>query len=593
MDNLQISESLQRIFKKSKSRIVFWHDAEKEFEETVKVLDLPEVTILRQDEHSALELKIRLELEDTEGKYLLYAPFPEPVPQEDWLLDIRLYNHTFLADRASIILNELGLKSQALRPYLSARKDFFRSQERLNKFKKWVNPTDGESDLDLKMLAVLTKADQPEIFAILMKLFDSFCEDGSFNPDLTSRLWGDIEKYNLAPVFWKLISRSFGYSTETPKLKDLLVRLLVTDFAASLRVDLPASIQHFKLESGGQVLNASVFISQWRNNLAHFQNFNLISKHYAKELKIEELVQSIDVNALLEVMTFEAVEQRIIRTIRDQILADQQDDFDYIPDIIQKRLSGYWAGPVVGDANKTNLYRTTYQALEIALELFHLRKKYDSGFSYPNPETMFKAYMDELYLFDQYYRKFHVASEKIELGGWDILKSLQAAVEDCYSGWFMDQLSLSWGSFMEAEGGQGLINTWTIPDVRSQSSFYSSYIKNVIESSPRKKVFVIVSDAFRFEAAEELTRDINGRYRFQAELESMLGVLPSYTALGMAALLPHKSITLNESGDLQVNGKSVASLDQRTGLLVEYEGTAIRADELLAILPQPDRRSWG
>jgi hypothetical protein len=43
---------------------------------------------------------------------------------------------------------------------------------------------------------------------------------------------------------------------------------------------------------------------------------------------------------------------------------------------------------------------------------------------------------------------------------------------------------------------------------------------------------VILSDAFRYEAAHELTRELNGNYRFDAALTAQLSVLPSYTLLG-------------------------------------------------------------
>ena len=32
-------------------------------------------------------------------RYVIYAPYSEPVPEEDWLLDIRLYSYTFHADK--------------------------------------------------------------------------------------------------------------------------------------------------------------------------------------------------------------------------------------------------------------------------------------------------------------------------------------------------------------------------------------------------------------------------------------------------------------------------------------------------------------
>jgi len=54
------------------------------------------------------EAKIRMEREDPERRYLVYAPSEEPDYESDWLLDIRLYSRSFRADRASIILDQLG-----------------------------------------------------------------------------------------------------------------------------------------------------------------------------------------------------------------------------------------------------------------------------------------------------------------------------------------------------------------------------------------------------------------------------------------------------------------------------------------------------
>ena len=65
-------------------------------------------------------------------------------------------------------------------------------------------------------------------------------------------------------------------------------------------------------------------------------------------------------------------------------------------------------------------------------------------------------------------------------------------------------------------------------------------------------MYVVISDAFRYEAAEELARELNSRNRVKARLEAMLGVLPSYTALGMASLLPHQTLAYKQNANLDV-----------------------------------------
>ena len=210
MDIKQITDTLDRIFREKKKRIVFWYDGEKEFDDILPSIQVDDVSFLRLDENRPLELKIKLESEDTEGKYILYSPSHEPPPEKDWLFDIRLYSYTFHADKASILLKELNLGSVGLRPYLKKRSAFFRSQERLNRLKKWINPDDREDDIDLKMLTVITRANQPEPFSVLIKLFDSYCHNEKFDDTKPSKLWTEIEKLELEPFFWKLILSRFS-----------------------------------------------------------------------------------------------------------------------------------------------------------------------------------------------------------------------------------------------------------------------------------------------------------------------------------------------------------------------------------------------
>ena len=95
-----------------------------------------------------------------------------------------------------------------------------------------------------------------------------------------------------------------------------------------------------------------------------------------------------------------------------------------------------------------------------------------------------------------------------------------------------------------------------------------------LEEGDNRRAFVIISDAFRYEAAQELTTELNGKYRFEATLSSQLGVLPSYTALGMASLLPHKTLAYKGT-DVLVDGKSsIAS--ERDGILQAVGGMACK-----------------
>ena len=121
MNLSQLQQGLEQAFYTEQHRIVFWYDAEQSFTEEIKALELNDVQILNMAEESSLAIKLKLELEDQQGKYLLYFPSPEPETEKDWLLDIKLYSRSFYADRFSIIFNELGLQQQSLREHLAQR----------------------------------------------------------------------------------------------------------------------------------------------------------------------------------------------------------------------------------------------------------------------------------------------------------------------------------------------------------------------------------------------------------------------------------------------------------------------------------------
>src|SRR5438128_1699692 len=155
----QITRALERLFHQEGQRVVFWNDPDQEFRGALPSLVLDGVTVLRLDEIGALDAKIRLERQDPEGKFLLYAPSEEPDYEDDWLLDIRLYSRSFRADRASILLQELGLVNQHLRTHLTDRRKFFDAKDRLQKIKNFVAPDDAAGDLDRKMTAMAASAE--------------------------------------------------------------------------------------------------------------------------------------------------------------------------------------------------------------------------------------------------------------------------------------------------------------------------------------------------------------------------------------------------------------------------------------------------
>ena len=577
----QINTALERLFYQEGQRIVFWNDPEREFQNTLPFILLNGVTTLRLDEVGALEVKIRLERDEPGEKFLLYAPTEEPDYEDDWLLDIRLFSRSFRADKASILLQELGLGNLHLRGHLVERRKFFDAKERLQKLKSLVAPDDAAADLDRKMIAVVAKADQPELFNVVQTIYSAWAEAGSeIDLDNPPAMWGQIEKFDLDGPFWQMVKATFGYDEENPTLKNFLLRLMVTDYAHHLKGDVPQSIRGLLLPRTGWS-NGVVCLAQWRDSSSRVSSYDRLSAVAAALLNIEDHLPSLEIDQLVDVMTFLAVEKRIASSLRERVQATADTiNAEDVQAISTRRQSGHWASPTVADSTDAprQALHAVYDALVAAADFYALRNLHKSGFDYPNAAAMYGAYESELYRFDQLYRHFCESADVAEAAGWSIVKPLRADVEAHYVNWYLTNVALAWGTFIEPP--DGLLTKWQIEKVPNQFRFYDRNVRPWLEEGENRRAFVIISDAFRYEAAQELTTELNGKYRFEATLSSQLGVLPSYTALGMASLLPHKTLAYKGT-DVLVDGQSsIAS--ERDGILQAVGGLACKWDDLMA-----------
>ena len=138
---------------------------------------------------------------------------------------------------------------------------------------------------------------------------------------------------------------------------------------------------------------------------------------------------------------------------------------------------------------------------------------------------------------------------------------------------YLQELSIKWNDALND------LSSWRIDGLKYQDKFYHDNIK----FNSKERIFVIISDALRYESAEELNTLLTNERKGKTELSYMQGVIPSYTKLGMAALLPNKSIEINEKYDVLLNGISSSGTDNRDTILkMENEKSlAITYDKLM------------
>lgn len=581
MTSDQITSALAKLYQENGRRIVFWNDPDREFADFVANLEIAGVNLIHLDGCAALEIKKRIELDDPAGKYLLYSEKGAPPMEQDWFLDVRHYGYNFRADKASILIDDLGLMNHSLRSHLIQRRKFFDEKTRVKKLQALVLPTDLEADLDRKMIAVVLKAEHPDLFSFLRVLFQEMADDDALDLSVPTSGWSQIEKLDLAGFFWDAVRSTFGYAEDNPTLKNLLIRLLVTDFCGSLRAEAPSSMTALLLPEGGRP-NAAVCLSQWQDSSRTGAAYDYLSVKVATMLHLSDHLGSYGLDALEGVKTFMDVEKRVMSLLKDRVIEEQDTlKASEIQQVALRRLDGHWASANLPDTHETprNAFRAVYQALVAAASFLELRQANKDGFQQATAELQWQAYAGELYRFDQLYRYFCEYADVADAQTWSVLKTLREQIELHYLNGFVSALSVAWGEKVEGE----LLDRWKLAKVLNQQDFFAGKIAPVLAEGPNRKVFVIISDAFRYEAAQELLGELNGKYRFKATLDTMLGVLPSYTALGMASLLPHTTLGYKENGDVLIDGKPTGSLDLRNTILSGHDGIAVRAEDIMAM----------
>lgn len=580
MNITQLTEGLKKAFFEEGHRLVFWFDSAKDFEAELPNIELADVTILNMAGESQLGIKLKLEMEDTVGKYLLYFPSAEPDVENDWLLDIKLYSRSFFADRVSIIFNDLGLHQQSMREHLALRDKFLGSKGRLTGLKKWLHPDANELAIDLAMIAILAKAEEADINHILFALARQMADD-DLGLEATPPIIDDIKKFGLQKTFVEQLQINFGYQPSQEELSDdvtfnfgrFLIRLLVTGFCENLG-QIPDWAISQMLPSASAQASVRAFNSRWRDSSRYYTAFDVISGWVSDSLKIREKLKGLSLELLAPVATFEAVEAQIILSMAEIIPNADLRELQRFSEVLGERRDNYWASRHKGDDTRRK-YRLIYDALDAAIRLFQLRRTHDEGFHYASCDALYVAYQSELYQFDMAYRHYHAASQVAHV---DLLKKLDDEVEQCYSYWYIDNLAKNWG---DRVANEHRLDDWCISDVPLQHRFYKNTVKPLLDKAQKNRVMVIISDAFRYEAAVELEQRVNEKRYSKATLTSQLGVVPSYTTLGMASLLPHETLDYKgDTDDVLVDGVSSQGTQQRNKILQKHDGISITAETL-------------
>lgn len=523
-----------------KRNLVFWYDEGSEFIEDVDSIELENAKLLKLSENNAFKIKYHLEKLDTKSNFLIYSSESKPAPKYNWILDIQKYSSEFSTDKTTVIMRDLGVKDIELTPIFKKYLKFFNAKDRYNKFSSYGIADYNANRLHIGILSALCRLKYPSVEDVVRTVILGEIEDE--NKYLVS-----IEEYGGIKELWKLMREKYGYHFEEESIGKVLIMFMVSHIESELKIKEFPTTWASALPSIEKKSEAIVFINHFMNHEVYGKAYNELADKIEKILRVDEYIKGWDINDYLYCDTFRAFDEVIIQNI-SRYLIDGTGEFEKYLNIINQRRTGHWFGK----------YKEEYTALINAIELLKLEAKFSGTITQKVSIDMMDQYSKEYYLFDFYYRKFSLAYVNIDS---EAFAKLSEKVENTYVYWYLNELSNKWSISVE----DGFSNEYRIQGINQQKDFYTNVVRKHVEKGER--VFVIISDALRYEAAKQLMDILNIQRRGQVDIEYMQGVVPSYTKLGMASLLPYKSIDYNNKGDIILDGISTMGTENRGKIL--------------------------
>ncbi|MCD7882903.1 MAG: BREX-1 system phosphatase PglZ type A [Lachnospiraceae bacterium] len=565
MDELNLQEIEKKLNTEYQNgqRLVFWYDTEASFEEEVDQLDLPDVQIVHLTEKNAFRVKMMLEHEEPQKRFLIYAPFEKPDYSVNHLEDTLLYSREFYADRLSLIAADCKLPAR-LRVTLESLKDFFNAGKdtgkagkrklspaqkkagnaRVNDFIERSRDFDmAEADEDLVMIiamCVVAKARNTTIDGLYYAVFSyGDCEDME-----AGRMIGEFARFGLDQAFWSLTERRFGYDDPKPNLLKFIMSLFAVYTFRENPEEAPADWKIFMQDKmKRQSSNISVLLENMMNSVIYQERFDELSELASDKLHVSEVLKETPLECLVTMGAFQAVDDVLIRWMVERIIAEDKN----------AAIDGHSMIQLCDIREKLHFgqkYAAEYQVIRSARHLLEAVGYLPED----DLSAQIKAYAEKNYYIDMEYRHFIAAYDQIE--DTAVFEEMRDLIQNIYSTEYLEKLVYSWNLTYEKNAQQELIPL--------QRDFYEDEVRPV-----REKVVVIISDAFRYEAAKELEALFAEDQNCTAVMKMKMGTLPAVTAVGMAELLPHKTISMTEDKPFKilVDGKPCGTTAQREQIL--------------------------
>lgn len=518
-----------------KRRIIFWQDPVGEFSDLVDELHLDGVKILKLTGRNNFAAKMLLSQTDTESNYLVYNPISYSDVSDDWLLDIELYSEEFSADLISIRMQELGMPSNAqLHKAMKKYSKFFENKERVARLTALDSNYTNAGQLHIDILSVLSGAGVNTAPGVIRTVLMNGMEiEGN-------KAIQNIKKFGDEKVLWELIKRYTGYNYNGgDSLVPLASHILLTTLSITMQAPDLKKLSEYISEPHQQLCYS--LINEWMHSEDDDELYE-IARIVEEQHNLENLFDGLDVSDLMNSECFPCINECILRKYMSEISDNVIKAADIVA-AVEKRRTLKWYKRV----------RYYYDGLLQVAQMQQFYQANVGGFPVAQYTELWKSYTQNYCKMDHFYRQFHAAFGKSLKESSTVLEDLYKNVADyverLYKNWYLATLGSKWTTLV----GDELAESSELAGIPQQADFYKKYVKPIEDSGSR--VYVIISDALRYEVAVDLTGQLLKETKGTAKISSMQSVFPSATKFGMAALLPHEQLQMTDDIKILCDGE--------------------------------------
>lgn len=333
--------------------------------------------------------------------------------------------------------------------------------------------------------------------------------------------------------------------------------MLLTYASVALKDTMPDILKSYVLKKKNDIV---VFVRNLMDNVLYQDAYDELSEKVDKNLKVvsrirEEMKKdtakskdlSVQLQDIVSCDAFQALDEIIIDWMLDQLndeILDAQIDGMNLAQIAEQRTTKA--------CHFGNVYKNEYQAIKYAYQMMKAVSVLEVT---SDIKKIVADYQEQNYLIDSYYRWFYSAYDCIE--DTECFLKVRERIENMYAFTYLQKVTPRWNQELTD-------NMMEDTGLKCQEDFYRNYMKAY---EGKKRVIVIISDAFRYECAKELMQRLELDEKCTPKLECMISGLPSVTSVGMASLLPHERLQVDEKLNVTVDGQNCGDLISRDKIL--------------------------